>query len=275
MYVFKAFGANALFTNNAVGVVSPIGELSALAMTYSKDRGMYRSGLSADISLTAFKSDNNGTPYIATADLIDDIVSVVKRIYDQSAAGTVTQQAFLQDLLIQFSNIAQNFSCGAFVTANSKIVPEYIAFESKNITNIGTGNLIKIWLVDAAFRSQYDEYELVIVSPLPNMSNLDIFFNGAAAITSALAAIKQDQLTAAVQAAKGGNPETLQVTHLFDYIDPTNPNTKISTQWNILIYGLAGNNDIIIADFDTELFTGMYGAGIIFGRSANNWIYSA
>lgn len=243
MYVFKGFAANSLYTNNAANVVSVIGELSALSMTYARDRGLYRSNLSNTISLTAFKSDIAGTPYVATADLIDDIISIVKRVYDNAGAGAVTQNAFLQDLLVQFGTIAQNFSCGAFVTDNGKFVPEYIAFESKNIANIGAGNLIKIWLVDGAFQTQYDEYELVIVPPL---ANLDVFFTGANAITAALAAIKQDQITAGVQTARAGKPETLQVTKLFDYNDPVTPNLKISTQWNVLIYGIAGNNDIII-----------------------------
>ena len=54
MIIIKAFASNNLLALNTKDVVNPIGELSAWAMTYAKDRGIY------------FREDDTTTPNLDT-----------------------------------------------------------------------------------------------------------------------------------------------------------------------------------------------------------------
>ncbi|EKD22652.1 MAG: Virion structural protein, partial [uncultured bacterium] len=162
MFVLKAFAVHQLFTNNTVGVISPIGEISTKSMTFAREKGIYKSTISNEIALTTFTSSVDDAPIQLTTDIVDEVVTIVKYLYDKSinANGLVYRDEILQYLLSNYDAFAFNFNLGNIVTDGSYHIPEWISWESKNPV-VGSGNIIKLWLSDPSFQQQYDGYEIV------------------------------------------------------------------------------------------------------------------
>lgn len=243
MYNLKGFITIDSLVSRQARVISTIGELSTESLTYSRNISVYTDNSRPTLTLHAFTSATS-TGYVdAPASLQSQIFRIVEWLYNQqtgsSAVGTPT--AVTASLTTQFGSEASQFGAGNMISGGTFSMPEYITWVNPTLaTNDPTaGGLVKIWFADASFRNQYDDYEIVVVPPV---SNLDVFMSGPTAVGVALNSFSYTQRINAVQTAKGNYPETTLVARIFDYVDPTNASTRISTEWTLLIYGQAGNN---------------------------------
>jgi hypothetical protein len=245
MFVLKAFATHSEFVNNVPGVLSPIGEISTQALTFAREKGYYKSTLSADIDLISFTSLLGNTQYQLTQDLVDQIIKVISHIYTVSlnTQGQIYSDQLLQDLILNYSHVGIGFTCGNIVNNGTYYAPEWVSWESTDNSIIGTGNSITVWLSDPSFQLQYDDYEIVVIPPI---TNLDDFFKQYLSVTGIVNSITPTDLMTNVQAAKNGYPETIISAKVHNYIDKYNPNNTFPTVWNLLIYGAAGNNIDII-----------------------------
>ena len=245
MFVLKAFATNSTFTNNIPGKNSTIGEISTQSLTYSQNKGYYKSTLSANIDLFTFTSAIDNTPYQLTQDLVDQTITIIAFIYNASTASgaQIYADVLLNSLFTTFATTANNFACGEIVSNGKYTIPEWVSWTSLDIANIGTGNEIKIWFNDPSFQAQYDDYQLVVVPPI---TPIDGFFTSPTNIKSLLAANTPPIVTNLIQNAKNGFPESILTTNEYNFVDPTNPTNLIPTAWNLLIYGAAGNNVDVI-----------------------------
>lgn len=251
MYVLKGFIDHALLVSNAVGVTATIGELSTESLTYSRERGSYVKAGIDDLTLTSFLSARDGTKIAATEVLsdpdtiADHVLTVGKWVYDQTILGAnvVNADELLQAAVTQFDAIATNFQCGQIITDGRYYMPEWFSWTHKTLD--GGSNQFKVWFVDASFKSQYDEFEFVIIPPL---DNLDDFFKTGTEVEALLKARTLSDTMDKIQQAKAGNPETILRADEYDYIDPLNATHIVPSNWGLLIYGAAGNNVDSIKD---------------------------
>lgn len=244
MLVLKAFAANSFFTNNQPGVVSAIGELSTMSMTFSRERGFYKSPIAPDVSLITFTCADNGTKVQLSTNTVTEIYNILNYIYglSQSTAGIVYRDQILQYLVTTYATTSFKFDSGLVVNNGTYYVPEWISWESKDPA-LGAGNVIKIWLADASFQNQYDDYEIVVIPPFDHLDN---FFMPASDVKTYLAAFSPIDVMNRIQAAKNGTPETIVMAEVYNYMDPNNTATLLPSTWNLLIYGNAGNNIDVI-----------------------------
>ena len=245
MFALKAFASHSLFINNTPGVISAVGEISTKSLTYAREKGSYKSINSAEIELTTFTSMLNGLQFQLTTDIVDEIINIVKYIYNKAITiqGVVYRDEILQYLLTTYAATSFNFDSGNVVDNGRYFVPEWISWESKNTGNIGAGNVIKIWLSDPSFQLQYDDYEIVVVPPIVPLDN---FFLPASMVNTQVNAVNMSAMINNIQIAKNNYPETIIRSESFNYIDPYNSLNTFPTVWNLLIYGEAGNNIDII-----------------------------
>jgi hypothetical protein len=241
MYVLKGFISNAKFVSNEIGVVAPIGEISTQSLTYAREKGLYKSTLSSNIGLTTFISAQNEVPQTVTVDATDHIVTIAKFIYDRSIAvnGEIFADELLADLIVNYAAQAENFECGAIVNNGTIWMPEWVSWKNKSVPGMDLYNNLKVWFADESFRSQYDEYEIVVVPPVDNLDN---FFQTAAQVRTMITALTPSENMIRVQAAKDGYPESIIRSETYNYIDPYNVTNKIPVTWTLLIYGAAGDN---------------------------------
>lgn len=248
MYTIKGFMLVQPMADNDPNQVSVLGELSTYARTYSRDLGHYSNDAYTDIDFVSFLSEDsvNGAQALPLA-YSSIILEIGQWMYDQALLGSFTTNAAdcASAVLAHFSGQIVDVSVGNMVQySGSTYLPEYIAFSKE--PNATEPNTIKIWFSDAAFRTQYDEYEITIVPPIDNVDGL---IQPALEVKALLDAVTDTVKMERVQTASDGDPATTIKTVEYDWSNPSDPSIVLSTPWTILIYGIAGNNiDIIKAE---------------------------
>lgn len=242
MYSLKGFVEFAGLASNTPGVVAKIGELSSLAMTYSKEKGFYDSVTYKDVEITSFSSKQDANKVEIPASVKTKVFDVVAWLYGQMIATSNTQDrtTLLSMLANTFGTTAEQIECGTIVTDGTLYVPEWLAWKV-----VGSESYIRLWFTDESFRTQYDEYEIVVV---PALVKLDNFFLPASDVETYLKAMTTNLMVDRMQIAKAGYPETIMRVETYDYIAPGNPDFKVPSRWGVLIYGEAGNNVDAIKD---------------------------
>jgi hypothetical protein len=245
MIAIKAFATHDAFVNNTPGGVLNIGELSTKSLTYAREKGYYKSTLFPESNVVTFTSNQDGVPYQLTSNLVDEIAKITKYIYYKTinAQGIVYRDEILQYLITTDALLCSSFDLGLIVNNGTYYIPEWISWTSNSLTAAGTPNTIKIWFSDISFQAQYDDYQIVVIPPFDTLDN---FFTPASNVNTLLNTTTPFDMMARIQNAKNNYPETIVSAESFNYIDPNNPATVLSTVWNLLIYGNAGNNPDII-----------------------------
>jgi hypothetical protein len=249
MYVLKGFANHALLANNTPGTNNAIGEISAQSITYSREQGQYVNQIAPNVTLISFLSATDDTPTVIDPDLATRTLTIIEWIFNLSitTSGPIYADVFLQEILAQFQGKAENFQCGAIVNDGTHYIPEWVSWKDDVL---GSDNYIKVWFADASFLSQYDEFEIVVVPPLPN---LDDFFKTGAQVEALVNARDNAQMLVAFQNAKKDangvtRPETIVRADIYNYHDPLVATHLVPTTWGTLIYGQAGNNIDSIKD---------------------------
>jgi hypothetical protein len=249
-YVLKGFINNSTFMDATPGAVSTIGELSTQSSTYSTSKASYfQESTAPDLTLISFTSNDSSLGNVAVpTDIATQILQIAAWVYAQTQAvpnpGQIAAATITSGLLNQFETSAQNFTCGNMITDGTYWVPEWVQWENTTDATYGSiasgnANIIKIWFVDNSFKTEYDGYEIVVVPPMATLNN---FFTPSANVLSLIDAQTYVDTIALTNAARNGNPETILTAETYDYVDPTNANNLIPTNWTLLIYGVAGNN---------------------------------
>lgn len=243
MKVLKGFASHTLFANNAVGITNPIGELSTYARTFSRDIGIYVNAADKHVVLNAFLSRKDEVDVDLDVTTRDQALSIVQWIYNNTLTHSGQQYAdqILFKLLDAFESFAMDFECGEMVTDGTYWVPEWLSWRFKGDEE----NYNKIWFSDSSFCHKYDEFAIVVVPPI---DNLDDFFRRSQEVEQLVNARDNSEMMLKIQEAKGGHPETIVSTAIYEYRDPLSTTKRIKTNWSLLIYGEAGNNIDSIKD---------------------------
>lgn len=246
MYSTKSFCNVLAFASNEPGVVSPIGELTTFAQTFTKELGFYYHSTIRGYELLNFSSDVDGTKQSIPQVNVDQGVALVDMLV-RLTLGT-SGELYFDEVLLQLKTAAEAINAtavdmGAMVTANGRWVPEWISWT--DATTADTNNTHKVWLALDSFKVQYTDFEIVVVPPF---DDVDYFFNPGSLVESRVKAITPTQMMEAIDTAKVGNPETLARTDPYQYCDPVNATRKLDVYWSVIIYGPAGNDPDVIRE---------------------------
>lgn len=256
MYSLKGFIVIPSFINNTptstidgVSGISPIGEISTWALTFSRDKGEYKNALFQDVSLIAMSSKDSTygkveCPLIYSSQTLK--LSQWIFSYATKPGAFFDQQTLFNDLFAAFDQEIDALKVGDLITASilgtNVTFPQWVSWIHQP-----SGNTIKIWFNDDAFTDQYDEFEIVVIPPI-DVTKLDDFFLTPNLISKEVASISTPLMMENIQAAKDKNPETLIKTETYDYNNIVYPGVTFKSNWSFLIYGSAGDNVDIIKD---------------------------
>ena len=238
MYQLKGFIGIKDLVDNAVGAVSPFGELSLWSQTYTKDRGEYENPDIPGFRLSSIYSLNTNTGKIALdAALANKVLVFSKWVYDYFLLQEqpISRSVFSTDALSVFGTALAEFNFGDFITDNKITLPEWLTWKNLNFPD----NEIKIWFSDNSFSEQFEETEIVTIPPLVN---LDDFFLTPIVVKTSVERRTVTETMDLIQLAKNKNPETIIRTEMYNYNNPLYPGFVFATNWSILIYGKAGDN---------------------------------
>lgn len=238
MKVIKGFVSLTQLISNVPATTAVIGELSTWSCTYSKERGEYQDSSIPGYVLTTFSVTEaaSGALTTVTQPEVLQVLSVVKNAieYAQTNIRPYTKQDFISYVLTKLYPQLTELAFGEFVDNGTIALPAWMRW-----TDSETGNYFKIWLSDAKFQDEYDNYSITVVPPV---DNLDDFFKSYGKISVQLSNITLPDLTDRIQAAKSSSPETFIRTLSFKRINPDNSAQSTASAWPVLIYGKAGDN---------------------------------
>jgi hypothetical protein len=244
VYTLKGFVAISGLINNNPGVNSKIGEPSLWSLTYTKERGSYESTETPGYKLVSLSSMNSVTGKVpVNKPIADHALAVTAWTYNYLLGMTqpINKTAFIDALKAHFFQKVKEVTSGNFIAEGNARMPEWLSWKSTDNADAS----IKVWYADESFKTQFDEFEIVVVPPLPN---LDDFFSSPTFVQNKLAARTPKLVTDAIQEAKSGDPETFIRTETFDYVSPVDTSFKLPTNWSFLIYGQRGDNLVDIKD---------------------------
>lgn len=244
MYSLKGFTRIASLVNNTIGTISPIGELSTWSLTYSRDIGEYFNTTYPGLSLVSFFSTDSVTGKKPVDTVFSDHMLTVSNWiieYGYTKGGLITSEDFNVDILNFFQGNISGVNFGPIVNNGTLYLPAWISWSNPALPE----NNLKLWFSDSHFSQGYDKFEIVIIPPI---SNLDDFFLSPAAVQIAINSRTISETVDIIQVAKNNNPETVIRVNSYDYKNSAFPNITFTTNWSILIYGIAGDNIDSIKD---------------------------
>lgn len=242
MYTFKGFAVITSLASNSAGVIAPIGELSPISLTFSKDIVQLLSDAAdtKSVSVYGFSSKSNQTP-IATPLVISKICTDVTQwvhTRQSSLPSTDTKDDFYNSITAEFSERIVSLTCGDMITAtNGKSYPSYIKFKTSDYA--ADDNLCTIWFSNSTFEIEYDEYSITVVPPI---ENIDVFFSTYSTAVAQINAMDFAKKLEFIQRIRSSNPETIVTSNDFVFYNATNSAAYVNTNWTYLIYGPKGND---------------------------------
>lgn len=250
-YVVKGFVSFGHLIDNDTDQIAPIGELSVYGETYARDRRIYtttaplpNSEQSTTIDLTVFSSKlADGSDFEPDDNNVDVMQRVAEFILRESTHGDygTDPETLRQHLIVEFENDIYDVRVATLLPFGTRKFPESVTFYLTNSTEDNRFNRsrVRLWFADAAFRTQYDEYQIDIIPPIPN---IDDFFLSTNQIELRVQGRTTPQLMDLVQQKAANQPYTVLRTETFSYHTPLNADYRLPTDWTFLIYGGAGNN---------------------------------
>jgi len=236
-------------------MVSPLGELSTLARTYSTKQRDYTSAGLTDYTLTSFfEDDNTGNAIELVATSTAIVILNAIKIYGTTTVGPIIDSAFYGQITTTYAAKVTNFTYGAWVSVGAIRMPEWVSWDSLEVQTVqGTPGHVKIWLSDTAFTTQYDQYEIRWAG-LKDSNPSFIFQNNIGGVQSLAALNTADIVTNNLDAIKAGYPESKVTLYRFDYV-PINPAIPpIPFWWAVANYSLYGDTlDTVKQDITTAL----------------------
>lgn len=248
MNTIKGFLSIPAIANNLPGQVATFGELSSRSGTFSRNRSNYNNVDDAPgVEFLGFTTKNNsGSVIVVPPAVADHILSVGYWVYQQYLTSSIPSNAnkptFLNSLSSEFAEM-DNISINEILDGSptvSQRMPDYIEWV---FSHSGTDNNIKLWFADSRFASQYDDYEVVVLPPIPTIDNLN---QNSVAVNTLLNAYKAPQLLAAVETASDNMPYTKLVSKELIWNSPTQQGVTLTTNWTAIIWGAAGNDNEVI-----------------------------
>lgn len=249
MKTIKGFVTISQLIDNNINTISPIGEITTQALTYSKNRGEYLNINIPGYSFISFacRDINTGIESIVSGGQANQIIEMINQafIYCSTNIRPYNLIDFSDTLLSHFVGHVSNIEFGAIVENSDFGLPEWLSWNNLD----SDGDIVKIWLSNNSFLEQYDEYTIIVIPPLVN---LDSLFGSYSVASGVIQERTIPQLTDIVQDARNNFPESYLRSYDFLYINKDNLAQKTNTTWTTIIYGKAGDNVDSIKDAIVE-----------------------
>lgn len=244
MFILKGFVEITAFAENDPNQTSPLGEMSNQAESYSKEKGYYAKSGSEQLRLVTFTSTRDDSKIETPVEFHSHVLDIADWLFNNSVSGNITSdlEFFRTQLLANFETDIADVEIGKMVVANGNWMPSYIAWNYNTASEV---NQIKIWFADESFLAQYDDYEIVVIPPI---DVLDDFQKIKLDVEESLSGFSLPTHIEKVMTLAQSNPYTFHKSFEYDWYDREDPEATLMTNWSVIIYGINGNNPVVIKD---------------------------
>lgn len=244
MYNLKGFVEVTALANNIPSNISPLGELSNISNSYSKEKGYYSKTDAPNVELISFTSETDGIKLQVPTKYHAHVLTLSQWIFSKAVEGALTDdaEAFRVLLLAQFEDTIASVIAGKMMTAKGNWMPSYVQWKLDDGVE---ENEIRIWFADTAFKAQYDDYEIIVIPPI---RPVDIFQKVKSEVEPILSQFNLPDHHKQIAIDTGSEPYTALVTNPYMWHDREDSDATLMTYWSVVIYGIAGNNPLLIKD---------------------------
>ncbi len=238
MYTIKGFANIGALVDNTTTVVAPLGELAPIGMTYAREKTFFTHATKPATTLTVFSAKDDSGYRQPDATYTNPIIEVLDWVYATGNTGTFnsTITSFETAFVSQFGGTFALKRTGKMVRYGSTWCPESIEIE---YLDSGEENTILVWFSSESFLAQYDEYEFEIIPPF---DTLDAFFDTYVNVKTKIDLINTPATMERIELKANRYPYTRVRIDVFDWVNPSNPDVKIPTEWSVIMYGTAADN---------------------------------
>lgn len=245
MYVLKGFMSMPSLALDGKNQIAEFGEFSTHAQTFTRDMRNYATSAQPDVELFVLKCiDELESRTNPSTGFRNTLLAFGQWTFQQLMAGLIppdrNKLAFIQTIQTQFPSMTA-VAIGTILeseTVAGRNCPDYVQFKMLDGTN---QYQVTLWFSDEWFRVQYDEYEIFVIPPIPNISQL---INSKVNVVPLLLEQTQDVLINRIQEITMDLPNTALYSYKLTWHDPNDFNAVYNTVWTAVIYGSAG--------YDTE-----------------------
>lgn len=239
MKIIKGFATIDAFENRNPGQTAILGELSDFSRTYTRESSNYTDPGVVGYQFVSFKAYDTTTnlEVSLSSDQAKEILSMIRECvsYAQTHIRPYNEIDFKSTLLATFYQKIADVQFGVFTDNGNISLPEWLSWKS----TANGGNQIKVWMADAAFQTQYDEYHIEVIPPI---DLLDHFFFAYGNVVSELSAVTLPLFMEKIQKRKGSRPDTTTRILNFAFKNLLNANQSYLTNWGVALYGQQGDN---------------------------------
>lgn len=245
MKTIKGFVAIVGLVDNTNGITAPFGELSVYSKTFSKDQSILAdTTVFPDTQVVTFSAKDEALAPIAiptgVSDLLLEVGDYVRAEY---IAGNIPQNAdkatFISTLAAvpAFASITAWFIGELLVgPAANYNMPDFVRFQ---VTILAVDYECTLWFADGSFRTQFDEYEIVVIPPVIPIDNINA---DTAIVAPLLAAFNASAAVTAINNVIADKPATSTRIETYIWHDPSVPSSTLNAAFALVIYGAAGND---------------------------------
>jgi len=227
-HVIKSFCTINTMLDGTLGNTAPLGELSPYSRTFSTRKTEIADPLYESVSVTIFSCQEANVDVSLPINVDGHLLGLMEDI-----VTNFTSAIPFEDQLASRHPELTLISMGPLVSYSGKTYPGSFSYE----TNISGEPIIStIWLADAVFRDEYDEYEIRVVPPIPNVADLQ---NDYTTVLDLVTAYGVPEQIAAQEAARGSDPATKIATLELNWVDSDTGNTLALT-WVLVTFGPKG-----------------------------------
>lgn len=242
MNIIKGFySMPSLSDNGADGVIAQFGEMSTHVKTFTRDMKNFANPTKyPGVELVTTKSINdNGGSMTPPAGVQDTLLALGNWIFNQYVAGTiptnVNKGLFIQSIRDELPTLT-NVTINEIMLGNTagKNMPDNIAF-TITVGSVAYG--CKFWFADSRMRTQYDDYQIFIIPPIPNIQELA---GSVTAVQNLLSNVSPGDILRKTQDITAKHPATNTSVIPLTWHDQNNAAVTLKTEWYAVVYGDAG-----------------------------------
>tara|TARA_B100000700_G_scaffold330179_1_gene455095 strand:- start:6162 stop:7478 length:1317 start_codon:yes stop_codon:yes gene_type:complete len=226
--------------NNDKNTLSPVGEMSSHARSYSPDNREYSSSTYPNLRLALMSTlDDNGEQMDVGNEVGNVLLNLIDYIDTKARNGELTSNNAVLNQFI--SNDYPSIAVGLFVSG-AMVASDAGYYYPSYINWTANGTTFTLWFSNRTFIRQYDEYTLIPIKPVEELNDLHRPYTE---ISDVLTEDLPRMLGMANEISQEA-PYTALTPFEVTWNDKHSSTTKKLT-WYVVQYGVAGNNPDAIA----------------------------
>lgn len=238
----KAFVTVTTFAANESNATAPIGELSKISRSFSRDVKLFPNPTRPEILLNLFSShEASSDTYVQPSDgVLIEMQSIANWVITQGdlKLAPTDLPSYIDSITGNFIGMTGEFSIGNLVQMDGGWFASSVSYESDTRS-------WKLWFSDINFQAQYDEYHVETVFPVDDIDDLHSDYPF---VQGLLEQSTSTTILSKIMAIESDAPATINKGEDYQWHSLSDNVITLPISFAVVIYGKAGDNVDVIRE---------------------------